>query len=677
VNVPQLNEQQLADFGKRLSAQFETYEKDRKPLEQQWLKNLRQYKGIYDPEIEARIPADQSKAYPKLTRVKVIGTVARLMEMLFPQSDKNWEISPTPLPELSQADLQTVLDEVTAQNPEPADEDIEHAVAEFAEKKCGRMARTMDDQLTEVDYPALARAVVFSGVLYNVGVVKGPLARKVKCRKWQRNAYTQQYEAKEIERLQPYFELMLVWNFYPDLSAKAWQQMDGAYERHVMSRNQVLELVGRSDFMGDRIKKWLREHPNGNYRERDWEQMLRSKKDRSNPTDLSGRKYEATEWWGFVTGHELKAAGVDVPQDRLHEDYEANVWLLGDEVVKAVVNPYDAKIRPHHEFIFEEDDLSLLGDGLPVVMRDSQMAVCESSRMLLDNASVVCGPNLELNTDLLVPGQDTRIHARKVWLREGQGQEAGISAVRNVQIDGHLPELMSVIELFQRFADTETALPPPAMGDTSGQGKEPYRTAAGMSMLLGAAALPIRDTVRNFDRFTQSVMSSLYHWNMQFHSDDSIKGDYLVVPRGSTSLIAKEVRAQALDQFRVTITPDEAPHIRTRSLLIERMKVRDLPVEDILEDEKVVQQNLDRQAQTLAQQQKQQAELIAAQVRELLAGAFKDVAQARKTEAQAQSVPVQTEAADAQAKAATFKAFMEGISVNEPDTEGNGAHANH
>jgi hypothetical protein len=424
-----------------------------------------------------------------------------------------------------------------------------------------------------------------------------------------------------------------------------------------MSRNQVAELAKRQDFMEERIKAWLRMNTGGNYKELHWEQELRTKGDRRNLTDLSGRKYELWEWWGFVSGHDLLKAGVKVPEGELSQMHEANFWGIGNHIIKAKVNPYDAKIRPYHVFVYEEDDINLLGIGVPQVMRDSQLAICEAARMMLDNASVVCGPILELNQDMLMPGQSLDIHAFKTFLREGTGADASQAAVRSVVIESHIAELQSIISLFMSFADTETALPPSALGDVSKGGSEALRTQGNLSMLMGAAALPIRDTVRNYDRFTTSFISSLYHWNMQFNDQESIKGDFAVVARGSTSLIAKEVRAVHLDQFAATLTPEERMYISTEKLLKERMKVRDLPME-ILEEKETVDSKLKEQAETAQATAAQQARLLNAEIRQMVAGAFKDFALAIK--------------AQTGANVDTFNAIVEGIANGD---QGKGAGA--
>lgn len=654
VKVPVLDRDKMLAFGKTLFDRFGQYMKDRRETELQWLRNLRQFRGIYDPEMERRIPTDQSKAYPRITRTKVIGTVSRLMEMMFPQTEKNWGIEESPLPDLSTGDLQLVLTtleaEMKPQGKVPTDDDIEAAIKSFAKTKAERMSLTMSDQLDEIDYIQLARRIVFSGVLYSCGILKGPQVVKKKARTWVRDPLTSKLTAKEVEKYAPEYESVSVWDWYPDMAAKIFSQMDGSFMRHIQSRVQFAELAKRPDFLKDEVEAYLRKNTAGNYTELHWETELRVKGDRKNLTDLTSRKYVSWEWWGIVSGHDLKACGVDITEKDLAGEFEANVWGIDNSIIKCKLTPYDKQIRPYHVFIFEEDDINLLGNGLPNVMRDSQLAICEASRMMLDNASVVCGPIGEMNEDLLTPGQSLDIHAFKMFLRQGTGAESAQPAIRMYNIDSHIAELESVINLFMSFADTETALPPSALGDVTQGGSEALRTQGNLSMLMGAAALPIRDTVRNFDIFTTSFISSLYYWNMQFNTDETIKGDYTVIARGSTSLIAKEVRAIHLDQFVATMSPEEKMYLKTREVLEERMKVRDLPL-TLLEDKAKVDAKLAEQAQQAQATSAQQAQLTQAEIRKLVAGAFKDFALAIK--------------AQTGANVDTFNAIVEGIANGE------------
>ena len=652
----------LRAIGQRLMGQFTSYERERRMAELRWAKSARQFLGIYDPEVEAQIEKGRSKAYPKLTRVKCVSMLSRMMNLLFPSNEKNWSVTNSPVPNLSDEDLQLILSTLQmSQDPSVPIEDkmIELAVIEFAKERSRNLEREIEDQLAEiggsrmVDYVSLCRKVLMSGIIYGMGVLKGPFIRKQTQRTWERvqDPATGQVTLRPqvVEAFRPQFDFVPIWDYYPDMSAKYLHQMDGQFQRVVMARHQVRELADRDDFFGDVIRKYLAEHPKGNYKRRSYETEIKAMGVQNNVNDQDGRKYEVLIWDGYIPARDLAAAGEDIPEDRMADQIEAVVWLLDGEVIKADMNPWvrldvDQKVNTYHHFIFEEDESTLTGNGLPNIMRDSAMAVAASSRMMLDNAGVVCGPNLEINLDLVRMDQDlTSVHAYKTWYREGIGPEANVPAVRNVQIDSHLDELLKVVDLFRNFADTETFINPATGGDMSKGPSEPFRTATGASIMKGDAALPFKDVVRNFDLFTQSVISSLVAFNMQFNTKSTIRGDHQVIPLGSTSLIAKEVRGMVLDNLAATLTPEDARYINRYDLLRERLASRDVDLLSGIVCDKDEAKRRDQAASEEAQAQREQTqELLRAEVRKILAEATKNITQADKNAAAASQTENET-----------------------------------
>lgn len=99
----------LAKLGGHMKSLLNQFVADRQQLELQWLMNLRQYMGVYDPDIVARIPEERSHAYPRDTRVKVKGGVAKLMEMMFPSQENNWDLTVSPNPSIPQDALQAII----------------------------------------------------------------------------------------------------------------------------------------------------------------------------------------------------------------------------------------------------------------------------------------------------------------------------------------------------------------------------------------------------------------------------------------------------------------------------------------------------------------------------------------------------------------------------------------
>lgn len=628
----------IAWLGNHLKGVFDQYKKDRKVAEDQWTLNLRQVLGKYDPDMESGMDSNTSRAYPKLTRVKCVSMKARLMSLLFPAGEKNWGLEASPVPNLPAETLIAALNEWRVANPDtqPTQESLDHLVKKTASDIAERLEKVITDQLMDVDpytacdYETLVGQVVSSAVLYGPGVVKGPMTVASKLTQYELDAAGVP-QIIEIDAYRPYMEFVPCWNYYPDMSATTFAQMDGEFQRHIYSRHQALRLADRPDFDGEAITKFIDSHPDGNYEKYTHEIEVQAiGKQNSNTTKVNG-KYEMLEYWGSATGARLRAAGcADLTTADDEDDIRYTAWIMDDSLVKLARNPFPEGTKIYHQFVFEEDETNLLGSGLPPIMRDSQLAVSSGARMLIDNASVVCGPNVEVDVDLLSPTQtDYSIKPRKAWLKEGgSGNQR---AVQSVSFDSHIPELLNLMNTFRGFADAETFVSPLTGGDLDGVPGEALRTTGGASMAYGNAALPFRDIVRNFDRFTVSVIDSLASWNRLFNTNrDRLAGDTRPIPKGATSLMAKELRAFALDQLATTLSPEDRIYLDSKELLKQRLMVRDLPLATLMASDEEVKQRQDQQAQQAQLSQQQAAAMFAATLKNLDSDTVKQLSQAQK-----------------------------------------------
>lgn len=668
---------ELRQLGQQLNSLFVQYVSDRRIAELRWLRNLRQYLGIYDPEVDKDLSPNRSRAYPRVTRVKCISVLSRIMNLMFPGNERNWELKASPSPDMTPEDVMAAVQSVMMKRQEAGlpmeitNDEVEAAVTRLANERAEALALLIDDQLQELggdqttDYLALNRKVAASGIMYGMGVLRGPFVRSQDKTQWGMDPMTGMPAPQTRKEYKPLFEFLPVWDFYPDMSAKTFRSMDGYFTRVVMSRAQVRKLADREDFFGHLVKEYLRRTPVGNYKAQPFETELRTMgvKVNVNEQKVETAKYEVIVWNGSISGELLRTAGVEIPQEQVADDIDAEIWMLDGNVIKADINPWrklGVDVSTIHVFLFDEDDTSPVGNGLPFVVRDSQMSIAASARMLLDNASVVCGTNLEINTDIARMDQDlTSVHAYKIWYREGTGPEAQYPAVRPIQMDSHIDELLKTIDLFMRFADMETFVGPATGGDMERGPSEPMRTAAGASMLRGDAALPFKDIVRNYDSFTQSLITSLVQFNRKFNPGRAKAGDYNVIARGATSLIAKEVRGMQLDQLAVTLTPEEKIHVDERKMIEQRFAVRDL--NDLLVPKDEASRRKEAAVQAANEAQEQQNQMLAAEVRKTMAEAFKNITQGQKNAA----------AADAQTAKSAIDILTQGLTPDTENNEGN------
>lgn len=660
LQAPVLNPAGLRALGFTLSRRYTQYEQDRRLAELKWGRNSRQVLGVYDPEVERDMDKNRSRAYPKVTRVKCVSMLSRLMNLLFQADDKNWAIGPSAVPNLSKEDLQGVLNKLAPPPtqapqmappgamppptaPPPSDELIEQAIREFAKKRGARLELVIEDQLQElggsrsVDYVALCRKVLASGIQYGAGILKGPFVEEQTQRKWAQDA-SGTMVATEFTAYRPRFEFVPLWDYYPDMSAKTLSQMEGQFQRIVMSKHQLTMLQQRPDFFVDQIVEAMRAAPGGNYVRKAFETELRANGVQINISETGRNKYEAIMWEGYVSGKELSDCGVLVPDAQMTQDVRAEVWMVGNIVIKAALDPWstletDGDMKQFHHFIFEEDETFLLGNALPNIVRDSQMGICAATRMALDNGSVQ--RVFELNTGLLSANQDlTAINPDKFFYRDDDNPATvQYPAIRPIELPTKLPEFQGLVKMFQEFADQETFVNAATGGDMQKGPSEPFRTASGASMLRGDAALPFKDVVRNYDMFTESVIGAMLNFNRNFNPDPALQGDFKPIARGATSLIAKEVLGTQLDNFAQTLTPEEKIYVKMRNLVRERARVRDLLVDDIVMDDAACDAVDAQQAQKAQQAEQQQTSMLEAQIREILAKTMKELSQAGKNTA--------------------------------------------
>jgi hypothetical protein len=428
----------LQTFGWRLRNQFSVNEAYRRPKELVWLEDLRAYKGLYDPDV--KIETNNSKVYPKITRSKVNIVLSRLHEMLFPDTDeKNWEVSPTPDPRLSKEIVKMIALSLVKEDPETGDvkiptrDELNMAIERYAKERCENMAKVIDDQFTEMLYPEETKKVLRSGLLYGTGVMKGPITGRRTKRIWYPTA-TGDYEEKVEKEEVPIFRSVRLWDWYPDASVTEIENMEGSFERHIMTKHDLRQLMKRDDFYADMIQNYLEEKPWGNYVPKNWEVDLQvieieagtgkvgsqsslsstsvtgDTDDQRSTNRQTGKKYEVLEYWGYVDGADLQACGVNIEDVKL--EYAANVWLLGNNPIKIAL--YEKALDEYKVFYYEKDETSLWGEGLARVMRHSQISIAAGARMVLDNAACVSGDTVVYRNQKSID-RPSEITVRELW----------------------------------------------------------------------------------------------------------------------------------------------------------------------------------------------------------------------------------------------------------------------
>jgi hypothetical protein len=264
------------------------------------------------------------------------------------------------------------------------------------------------------------------------------------------------------------------------------------------------------------------------------------------------------------------------------EEVQINAWICNGKILRLVLNPFTPERIPYHVAPYEINPYQFFGVGLPENMEDAQMVMNGHARMAIDNLALAGNLVFDIDETQLVPGQDMSIYPGKIFRRQ-----SGVTgtAINGLKFPNTSFENLQMFDKFRQLADEATGIPSYSHGATGVQSTT--RTAAGMSMLMGAAALNIKTVIKNIDDYLlRPLGESLFSWNMQFNADiPEIQGDLDVKAMGTSSLMQKEVRSQRLMTFMQTANnPNIAPFVRWHSVLREIAKSLDIDPDDLIND---------------------------------------------------------------------------------------------
>jgi hypothetical protein len=561
-------EEQIADnLGRVLASRFQEWSDARREQEEEWLKDLRAFNGIYEPDIQAKI-GDKTSVYMQLTRMKTLAAYARLIDMLLGH-DRHWAIKATPVPELlpwRKAELAEQIAQVAPEAPAPTDEDLVEIERINAKQAAEEMQVEIEDQLVEAKYEHKFKIAVMEGCLLGSGCLKGPVVRVKREERWQRFP-GDRFGLTMTERVVPGLDVPSIFDVYPEPYVTDIDDATGIFERHVMAAMHLRGLTEYPGFSEEAIEKIIRVLPNGNHTDLHHETERRNiaKTSASMPMD---RRYDVIEYWGQISGADLAAAGVQVHPDKLSHELQGNVWFCAMRTIKVQLNPLKPQRLPYQIWHYEKVPHKFWGNGVPREMRDTQTVLNAAVRALLDNAALSSGPQVEVNLDLLAPGEDPKdLHPWRIWLREGGDPSAPL--LRFYKAENITEFLVRIIEMMRKFMDEETNLPSYTHGE---QMPGLNKTASGLSMLMGASNVALKAVVKNIDDgLIEPTITGFYHWNMQWSDKARIKGDMNVEARGSTALLAKEIQSQRIIQYlALTANPVDAqligPEKRAKTL---------------------------------------------------------------------------------------------------------------
>lgn len=537
----------------------------KRQLEERMLKCLRQRNGEYDPDKLAEIKEQGgSEIFIQLSSVKCRAATSWLRDTLLGTgADKPWGLDATPEPTLPpeiMAGLQQQLTQQLMTHMEqggvpPTEEQLREIASQMkdvamrqaqeeANRRVDRMERKMEDQLVEGGWLKALNEFLDDIVTFPYAVIKGPIKRKRKTLEWQNGQLVPTEKIRnEWERVDPFYLYWAPW---------AWELNDGyVIERHRLTADELQALIGVPGYNDDAIRTVLNDFSSMGMKQWLWTDASKAQAEGKYVTEaiISDDLIDALQMWDSVKGSLLLDWGLtekEIPDPAL--SYPCEVWLIGTQVIRAVLNYDPLGRKPYYLTSYENLPGSVEGKGVTDLCRDSQAMVNASARSLANNMGISSGPQVGVNISRLPPGEDlTDMHPWKIWQFQSSEINDGSQPLQFFSPQSNANELMGVFEKFSARADEDTMIPRYMTGETTpGAG----RTSSGLSMLISNAGKGIKQVITNIDHnVIIPAIERLYQDNLRYSDDPDLIGDVDIVAKGATSLVVKEAEAIRKNEF--------------------------------------------------------------------------------------------------------------------------------
>lgn len=583
-----------------IKEKFERAKEKRLQDETRWITAYKNYRGKPDSSNQFT-STEKSKAFIKVTKTKVLAAYAQIVDILFSAAKFPIGIDKTPV--VTENTKEAVYFDPKEQSKEGAmpstisRPDILEALGgmkdslsrvpegklkeghgktsssftwEPATQAAKEMEKLIHDQLEEANANKHLRAFAFELALFGTGVFKGPHLKTKEYPQWSENG---SYE--------PLFKTLAdvcqisIWDSYPDPDARNMEESEFFIERHRKSKSELRKLKKRPFFREESIELAIKDGPN--YQQEYWESIL---KDNENQNSLT--RYEVLEYWGYLDTDLAEEMGLEIPKELKGLDQvQVNAWICNNQVIRLVLNPFTPARIPYYACPYELNPYSFFGIGIAENMEDTQLLMNGFMRLAVDNAALSSNVIFEVDENNLVPGQSMDLYPGKIFRRQGgaPGQAIFSHKINNVS-----NETMVMFDKARQLADEATGLPSYSHGISGIMNTG--RTAAGMSMLMGAADKNIKAVVRNIDDYLLMPLGkAMFAFNMQFNFDKKYLGDLEVVALGTESLMRNEVRSQKLLQFmQLTGQQIYLPFVKVDYILRELAASLDLDPEKVVND---------------------------------------------------------------------------------------------
>jgi hypothetical protein len=300
-------------------------------------------------------------------------------------------------------------------------------------------------------------------------------------------------------------------------------------------------------------------------------------------------------------------------------ELHGEVWLSQGMVIKASLDPMAAVGLPaaigYFVTVYEKDPNSCFGFGVPHIVAADQDAANITWSAALASSIRSSVPIVSIIKRYISRTEGTSYDLMTPTPWELDGTDDIRKAISVEPIPSTMNDSLAMYERAKENADEHAMLPSAAQGEATNATPQ---TASGLAMLMNAGNIIQRHAANEWDdEVTRPLLRAVVDFLLAHGGDQSIIGDFDVVPIASSHLLVKDVRLQqALLLLQLMSSdPDAAMKVKKEVLIDLIVRDMELPSDELLRsDEEVAQKQAEMQPQPSPEQIKAEAALATAEI---------------------------------------------------------------
>jgi len=391
-----------------------------------------------------------------------------------------------------------------------------------SDESLAKFADTVEDIVTEqlerMDFKHLLKNGVDTLATYGTGFVFGPFVRK-EClieTTADNSAGVMAIKESKYEFDFPYFELSNTLDVYPDPEARRlndglgvfWVTMESphtvaAWKNDKSYKHIVAALNGASDAgaeTGGEIAGQMR----GNVEY--WHKNARIK---------------VARFFGKVPRSALSEGNQPDEQTNMAEMVDVVAIMAGGVIVKVNESPYGQKM-PAHSCTYEEVAHEIWGVGVAENNAPHQKVTNAAFRLFMEGKAMALLGTKSVDRSAFMPTEDFRKFPGKVYqFKPGLSPDDRKNAI----IEHTEPDItggwMDVLRVSEQMSDDDTGITKYTQGDDA---SNLNKTATGISMIMSASSLPIKEVIQHIDsNWIEPMVEAIIEWNLKYLEPQTVQ----------------------------------------------------------------------------------------------------------------------------------------------------------